>query len=358
MQIAAVATVALAVWFAVIIADHGWNPSTLVAAGEDDRTVSTYIADRLGPDFAFQADWGHDGKHAFIQAHDPWLVHPEAHASFLDAPVYRSQRVVVPMVLSVGTLFGEWGVVWAFPVMMVAMAALGVWATAGLIELGGRSGWWGLLFLANPGMFYSYRRGTVDVAAVALLLLGVYLGQQRRYRPAAAALAMAVLTKEVMVLGALGLAFHRRRDGRAVLPLLVWPVTTGVAWAAYVRWRLDGPILDAGAEVITAPLAGVVGAIGSRPMPDAVVAATVMVVAGGALLMAWRRPSPVIAAAIGFALLLPLLPVAVLGGYVDAWRATAPVIALLIPALLTVGRSRATAAAGPASVRETELVAA
>ncbi len=101
-RVAVLAGLALAVWFTVIVAEHGWNPSTLMAAGSQDLPVVSYVEASLGPDFEPQAGWGHDGKFVFIQAHDPLLLDPLEHAAVLDVPVYRSQRVLVPALVGIG----------------------------------------------------------------------------------------------------------------------------------------------------------------------------------------------------------------------------------------------------------------
>lgn len=336
-RVSAAAGLALAVWFAVILADHGWNPSTLIAVGRDDLRVSAYVEDRLGPDFEFQVDWGHDGKHVFVQAHDPWLLNPGEHAAVLDAPVYRSQRVLVPVLVGTGSVFGEWGVVWAFPVLMVLAVMVGTWAMAGLVELAGGSVWWSLAFLANPGLFYSYRRGTVDVLAVSLLMLGVYLASTGRLRRAGMVLAGAALAKEVMLVGAIGMALHLWRSGRRFSALVTAPVLAVIAWGVYVRIRLR-EMTAFGAEAITLPFRGLWRVIAGHPEVSAVIALVVLGVATAAVLQAARRPSLAGSAAAGFAFLLPLLPEAVWNGYVDAWRAAAPLLALAtVAALQAIG---------------------
>jgi len=338
---AVLAGVCVAVWFTAIIADHGWNPSTLLAAGRDDTPVAGYITQNLGPNFIPQEAWGHDGKFVFIRAHDPFLLNPGDRAALLDAPVYRSQRVLVPALVGTGAIFGPWGVVWAFPVVMILAVMVGAWATAGLAEYFGRSAWWGVAFLVNPGLFYSYRRGNVDVVAVALLILGVHFVSRRQFRRAGLILVGAVLAKEVMILGAVGLTIYSWREGRRALPVVLWPLVAGVGWGLYVRLRLGAPVSSVGADTVTAPFRGVWRVIGRGLGPDAVVAVVILGLVVVALVQAWRRPSPVAAAAVGFALLLPLLPEAVWGGYVDAWRTAAPIMALQIAAArVVVPRSR------------------
>lgn len=330
--VAVLAGVGLAVWFAVIIADHDWNPSTLLAAGREDVRVTTYVLAELGPEFVPQEAWGHDGKFVFIQAHDPFLLDTGQHAASLDAPVYRSQRVLVPALAGLGAVAGPWGVAWMMPVLMVLAAMVGAWATAGLAQRSGRSGWWGLVFVANPGLFYSYRRGTVDVMAVALLMMGVYLVTSGRFRRAGLVLAAAVLAKEVMILGAVGLAIFARRQGRPILPVVGWPLLAGAGWGLYVRARLGAPVWSVGVDATTAPFRGAWQVVAGGPGPNGLVALVVLGLVLAALVQAWRRPSPPAAAAVGFALLLVVLPEAVWGGYVDAWRAAAPLLALQIAA--------------------------
>jgi hypothetical protein len=323
----------LAVWFGVIIAARDGNPSTLIAAGRQDTRVVAYVAGDLGPAFLPQEGWGHDGKFVFIQAHDPLLLDPSVHAAALDVPVYRSQRMLVPALVGLGALAGPWGVVWAFPALMVLAVGVGAWATAGLAALYGRSPWWGLAFVANPGLFYSYRRGTVDVVAVALLMLGMYWVARERMTPAAVALTGAVLAKEIILVAVIAVAFHRLRRGRHLPPAWGLPLLAVTVWGIYVRVRLGAPLWEVGAEVATVPLLGLAQAVARFPGPGPVVA---LVITGAVGLAGWqvvRRPSPEAAAAAGFGAALLLLPATVWGGYVDAWRAAAPLLALQLPLL-------------------------
>ncbi len=246
-------------------------------------------------------------------------------------------------------MFGSWGVVWAFPVVMVLAVMVGAWATAGLVERMGGSPWFGIAFLFNPGLFYSYRRGTVDVAAVALLVLGVYLVSLHRYRPAGLTLAAAVLAKEVMVLGAIGLALHVRRDGRRVIPVAAGPAVAVLVWGVYVRLRLGEAAWTTGVDTLTGPFQGVIPVVIGYPAVSSVVALVVLGWAGLTVIQAVRQPNVALSAALGFALLLPVLPEAVWVGYVDAWRAAAPLYAL---GVVCVVSSRAGSRRRPA--RETE----
>lgn len=336
-RVALVAAVVLVAWFGAIVVDHGGNPSSLLAAGIDDTRVTGYIADQLGPTFQPQQAWGHDGKFVFVQARDPFLLEPDHAATVLDSPVYRSQRVLVPALVGLGGVAGPWGVVWAFPVLMVTAASIGAGATARLAELAGRSPWWGMLFLANPGLFYSYRRGTVDVVAVTLLVVAVLLVTGRRHRLAGGALALSALAKEVMLLAAFGMAWHRRHDRPAAAWLALTPLMAVAGWAVYVRVRLTEPLLAVGTRALAAPFEGLIATLGRWPDPGAVVAALVAGVAVGAIGLALARPSVALAAAAGPAFLLLWLPETVWGGYVDAWRAAAPIVAMLVVAGLQSG---------------------
>lgn len=353
---AVTAGLVLAAWFGVIVAERGGNPSTLLAAGRDDVRVASYVARELGPSFVPQEGWGHDGKFVFIQAHDPFLLNPDDHAAWLDAPVYRSQRVLVAALVGIGALLGPWGVVWAMPAGMVLAVAVGAWATAGLARMHGRSSWWGLVFLLNPGLFYSYRRGTVDVLAVALLMLGVYLAAGRRFRSAAMALAAAALAKEVMILGALGMAVYQRREGRGILPVVVVPLLAVAAWGSYVRLRLGVPFVAVGADALTAPFRGLRDVVADGRLPNVAVALVVAGLVVVTLVQARWRPSLPAAGAAGFAVLLPVLPQSVWGGYVDAWRAAAPIMALQAVAVVAALPSPAWGRPVPGSARMTREI--
>jgi hypothetical protein len=78
-----------------------WDATVFIGFGEDAPATRAYAEDRLGTVY-LRGDQGHDGKFFFIQANDPWVLAPENNAAVLDRPLYRSQRMLYPVLAGLG----------------------------------------------------------------------------------------------------------------------------------------------------------------------------------------------------------------------------------------------------------------
>jgi hypothetical protein len=118
----------------------GWDITTFAAFGADAPETLAYGQSLLG-DVEARAGLGHDGKFFFIQANDPWLLQPSDHASYLDRPLYRAQRMLYPMLAGGFGLFSQHVVVWAMVLINVAALGVGTLVTSQVARaMGARSG--------------------------------------------------------------------------------------------------------------------------------------------------------------------------------------------------------------------------
>jgi hypothetical protein len=196
-----------------------------------------------------------------------------------------------------------------------------------------------------PGMLLPTLRDLSDPLATVSVVTGILLVSHQRRWSAAAALTVAVLTREVMMLAVVSVALHHaacawtyRRDRRwraelaQTWPPVVIPAAAFMAWQAYITIRVGGPV---GSPAASLPLWNLVQEIRwslSSGLPlyggwDTVYVALIVVAAVVAAVSAVRRRSLLAAAALATSLgvLIPTLG--------DSWgdtRLSAPLFALLL----------------------------
>jgi hypothetical protein len=217
-----------------------WDPTLFAAFGEEATPTRVYAEERLG-DVHLRELQGHDGKFFFVQANDPWHLAPDENASVLDRPLYRSQRMLYPVLAGGAGLFGPETIVWAMIVVNVLAIAAGTVATALVATEMGISRWWGLSFALNPGVLSELNIGGSGIVAAGLAMGAVALLLRGRDRWGVALLALAALSREAMLIAAVGSAFWFLRYGgsrRIARNALLVPVAAVVGWAVYLRLRI------------------------------------------------------------------------------------------------------------------------
>ena len=233
------------------------DPSIFLALGEEAPVQAEYARELLG-DVVLRPDLGHDGKFFFPQANDPWYLAPRAHAAVLDRPVYRAQRMLFPMLAGGFGLFPPRIVVWAMLVTNLLALGLGSLLAARLALLWGASPWLGLAVPLNIGLMFEFDIGGAGVVAYVFCLGGVHSLVTGREWAAAALLAGAVLSREVMLAFAIGVfVLYWVQGRRRSWWLVALPAVAVVAWNIYLRFRLAGITgLGGGREIFAAPFAG------------------------------------------------------------------------------------------------------
>lgn len=234
-----------------------WNVTVFAAFGEEAMPTREYAEERLREVFLRRAQ-GHDGKFFFVQSNDPWILDPDENARVLDRPLYRSQRMLYPVLAGGGGLFGPETIVWAMLVVNLLAMGVGTWLTARIaMEMGG-SPWWGLAFALNLGFISEVNIGGAGVVAASAAFGAVLMFMRGRAPAGIALLAVAALSREAMLLAAAGVAlwlWREKKRSTAVVAALV-PGLAVLAWAVYLRLRIGEGSVAAEVQEIGVPFVG------------------------------------------------------------------------------------------------------
>ncbi len=324
-----------------VLSDVGWDPTIFVAFGEEATSTREYAEERLG-DVYLRAAQGHDGKFFFVQANDPWVLDPGENAEALDRPLYRSQRMLYPLLAGGAGLFGPQAIVWAMLAVNLIAMGLGTWAVALVAQEMGGSPWWGLAFVLNIGFFSEINIGGAGVVAAAAAFGAVLMFMRNRVPAGIALLCVAVLAREAMLIAAAGVALwlwlDRRRKTAVVTAAI--PGLTVVLWAIYLRMRIGEGSVASEVQEIGWPFSGFVEAFATwRDDPlHLVVGVTMMVL----FVVFTRRvliSQHVVGwAFLGFVALGVVFTEQVWRSYFDITRAVAPIITSFVLLVFVVRR--------------------
>lgn len=326
--------VVLAFVFALpVLSEAGWDVTVFIGFGEEADATREYAEERLG-DVFLRPHQGHDGKFFFVQSNDPWVLHPEENAGVLRRPLYRSQRMLYPVLAGGAGLFGPEVVIWAMFVVNVIALGVGSWVLAVLaVEMGG-SPWWGLAFVLNLGFITEMNIDGSGIVAALFAFWAVVFVLRGPMPLAIALFALGALAREAMLIAAAGSAWWLLQRGerrRAGLVLGV-PLAAVAAWAIYLRTRIGWDVGVSQVEEIGAPFVGVSQAFDSwtnEPL-DLVVGITLIV-----LLLLFTRRVLISGHLVGWAF-LGFVPLALLfteqvwESYFDITRAVAPVVTTFV----------------------------
>ncbi len=239
-----------------VLSEADWDATIFLALGEDATPTREYAEDRLG-DVWLRAVQGHDGKFFFVQANDPWLLEPEANAAILDRPQYRSQRMLYPALAGLGGLLSPAQIVWGLILVNVIAIGIGSAVVAALALHLGASAWWGLAFALNLGVIGELAISGAGVLGALFAFLGVLWLERGSKVPAIASFALAGLSREVMLLAALGsaLLLWRRSERRLAVLVAILPTFVVGLWGLYVQQRVESGA--GGASVFDWPFLGI-----------------------------------------------------------------------------------------------------
>jgi len=350
--VALVLLVVVTVWLTRNLSLTDWDPTLLAGVAAEEGPSLAYATGLLGDDVDNRLGKGHDGKFFFAQANDPWLLEPNVHAATLDRPVYRSQRMLYPMLAGGFGLFGPWSVVWGLLAVSVLAIAAGTYATALVAQGMGASPWWGLAFGLNIGVVSELLVGGGGHLGFALVMFAIAATQRGSTGWSVVALTGAVLTREVMLIAVAGIAvwLWRHEGWRTALVRAAVPGAAVLGWAIYVRARIGWMTGVSQVEEIGWPFQGFIDAIEFWPYRPANFAVGVAMIVLLALftLRFVRRPNTLVGyAAIGFVPLASLLTLQVWFNYFDITRAIAPVITAYVLLAFAAGRRVETATLEP-----------
>ena len=309
-----------------ILAVFDWNPTALLSFGEDQPELNAFVERETGYGPPVRTEEGHDGKFFFVQAMDPWISDSSLYDSYMDRPTYRSQRMLFPVIASVGGLVPARALPWTMLVVNVAAFSLGTAVSARWAQRLGGSPWWGLAFSLNLGLLAEMLVGGAGVLAACLALAGILRFDQGRLLEAAIWLAGAALAREVYILvalGLIGLLIVTKQRVPWSLPTI--SIGSVLLWRAYLSARLGSDSVEV--REIGLPFVGLVRAFPSWIDSQLNLLAGVAVLGLSLvfILRAIRSRHALAWGIVGLAILVLFLTGVVWAQYFDITRAAAPV---------------------------------
>jgi hypothetical protein len=177
-----------------------------------------------------QGTQGYDGQFAYFIAREPLAGCPRC-----DAPAYRYQRVVYPLLAWALALGQPVAIPWTLILVNLLALAMGTYFTERLLASQGMSRWYAMAYGLYGGLIAGLRLDLTEPVAYGLLQGGIWAWMERRRSLALPSFALAALTKETTLIAVAGLLlyllFNRRwHDGLqlglgAVLPFIAWQGT-------------------------------------------------------------------------------------------------------------------------------------
>lgn len=318
-----------------ILAKGGGDPTVFVKFPESFPEFVAYGEERLG-EIHVAPEAGHDGKFYFVQAMDPFYLAPDENAIFIDRPTYRAQRMLYPTLAGAAGLAGPWATVWAMYALNILAIGLGCVITGLVAKELGASELFGLAFVFNLGMLSAGLVDTAEILGFALLMLGVYLCMRHSWGWMTVALTLAVLTRETMLAGVVGIAVYLLLTRRKIPRHLLWTLVIPAAWFAYLRVRIGYlPGYDDSASNLDLPLLGFIEAYrewtsGPVQLANLVTGVILMALAVLFLVRVVRERSLLNAVGASYVLVALLMSVVVWRQAFDSSRALAPLMTLYL----------------------------
>lgn len=208
---------------------------------------------RLGTRFT-QADpqgsEGYDGQFVYYIARDP---SPQTVAAYLDAPAYRYQRILLPLLaraLSLGNL--DW-LPWVLPLIGILSLAGGTWALSVLLAGWGTNRWYALVYGLWAGFSLALVVDLPEPLAYGLVVGGVLALERRRLWLGWCLLGLALFAREttlLFVLAALA-AYLSQRQVRRALGLALTTLVPFLAFQAWLWLTFGQPGLASGGAMAT-----------------------------------------------------------------------------------------------------------
>jgi len=210
-----VVTLLVLVYVGVKLVWHDWDPMSFVVIG------AAFDPDVPG------SSLGYDGQFAYQIARDPleaWR--------YLDAPAYRYQRILYPMVARILSLGIAELLPWVMILINVIALPVGTALSETILVEHGTSRWYALTYGLYVGLLMPVRFDLTEPLAFLLVQAAVLVSSRGKPRTAGAAFALAALTREVTLLFPLGYVAHRLSKRRWREGLL-WGSLVGTPFATW-----------------------------------------------------------------------------------------------------------------------------
>lgn len=321
------AAVALASLWPLAWARSNGGVDALLGAGAD--STARPLIDHEVPGAVRFASLGHDGQQFYVVARHRF--DPAAAAPLLDAPAYRMRRIGLPAVA--GTLAPDGGrrLIWAMLGVSLAGVALGAWAVSRFPDA---PPWLPLVVGVTPGVGVALALSLGDALATGLALAAVAAALRRRWAWMTVALVAGALTRETLLLVALGLVFTAGMPRRWRVAAVALPTLAIGSWAAWSTAQIGQSSLE-GAAQVSLPLLGWVQST-SSPRGVALGLGLLVLLAVGAV-HTWRTDRGVSAVLGLYAALMACLATDVTVSWLNTTRVAAPVTALAVWAVVARG---------------------
>jgi hypothetical protein len=221
-------------WILVHAAYRG-NWTALFCAGDQFRRPPE-IANR---EYVFSGIGGYDGQFYQLIAHDPLLQ--RHYDGFIDAPRLRYRRILMPGLAWLLAAGRPDSVDAAYIAVCLFFVGLGTFCLAQLAAGGGRSVWWGLLFLIMPATLAGLERMTVDISLTALAAASLLAARNQRWLLLWCTLAAVMLSKETGALVILAVVVWLARQSKFRLAAaLSSSLLPAIAWYVFVQNHASG----------------------------------------------------------------------------------------------------------------------
>jgi hypothetical protein len=201
----------------IALIQNVWNPYSFILIGKSFDPVHGVL------------EKGYDGQFAYQIALDP-----VAAAKYLDVPAYRYQRIFYPLLSRIMALGIPSAIPWTLIGINILSIALGTLATEKILHQYGKNRWYSLAFGLFAGMLMSLRLDLTEPLAFALAQWGVLLFTRKRFGLSGVVLALAILTRELMILFAAACVISFFLQGEkvksslwgalVVLPFVIWEI--------------------------------------------------------------------------------------------------------------------------------------
>lgn len=334
---AIVVAVALAALWPAMWARSNHGAEAMLGAGTEGP--SSALIDRELPSAPRFVGLGHDGQQFYAVARHPF--DPPAARDQLDSPAYRYRRILFPAIAGVLAPGGGRTLVFTLLGVSLAGVALGAWATS---RLPGAPAWLPIAVGLTPGVGVALALSLSDALATGLTLAAVAASLRQRWATMTIALIGAALTRETLLLVAVGLLLTPGLPTRWRVASVVAPFGIAGGWALWSAHALGTPLLE-GSGQVGPPLLGWLQS-DSSPRGLVVGILTTIVLAVGA----WRTryTDRAVSIVLGLhAALMACLATDVTTSWLNTTRVAAPVFAL---AVWSIVRSEpATSAIGPSA---------
>jgi hypothetical protein len=262
-----------------VLSSHSWDPRA-------------FVLERR-PDIPLEQGWdtGYDAQWYYLIAADPLGAPPK-----LDAPNYRYQRIIYPVLIRIISLGRKDWMPWAMLATNLGATSTIAAVLAVLLYRRGVSPWFTLVVVFSLGFVLSMRFDLLEPLTIALALGGWITYNEKKPAVGILLFALSGLTKEIGLVFPIAIATWLLRQGkwRSAAWVVAGSIMPYLAWQTYLTYWL-GTNADASAatRLNLVPFSGL---LMMKDMPSRLLVGlwAVLPAISGGLGVAWdvnKRPS-------------------------------------------------------------------